>query len=44
MISLRFESHAGSKQCVFGLVAAGFGITLATTSRRKLCSRASSIC
>jgi hypothetical protein len=32
----RFESHAGSKQCVFALVAAGFGITLATTSQAEV--------
>ena len=33
---VRFESHAGSKQCVFALVAAGFGITLATTSQAEV--------
>jgi DNA-binding transcriptional LysR family regulator len=31
-----FESHAGSKQCVFALVAAGFGITPATTSQAEV--------
>lgn len=33
---VRFQSHAGSKQCVFALVAAGFGITLATTSQAEV--------
>ena len=32
----RFRSHAASKQCVFALVAAGFGITLATTSQSEV--------
>jgi DNA-binding transcriptional LysR family regulator len=33
---VRFESHAGGKQCIFALVAAGFGITLATTSQSEV--------
>lgn len=33
---VRFQSHAGSKQCVFALVAAGFGITLATMSQAEV--------
>ncbi len=33
---VRFQSHAGSKQCVFALVAAWFGITLATTSQAEV--------
>ena len=33
---VRFQSHAGSKQCVLALVAAGFGITLATTSQSEV--------
>jgi DNA-binding transcriptional LysR family regulator len=31
--SVRFSAHPASKQSVFGLVAAGFGITLATASQ-----------
>ena len=30
------SAHAASKQCVFALVAAGFGITLATTSQAEV--------
>jgi len=34
---VRFQTHAGGKQCVFSrLVAAGFGITLATTSQSEV--------
>jgi DNA-binding transcriptional LysR family regulator len=33
---VRFQTHAGGKQCVFALVAAGFGITLATTSQSEV--------
>jgi DNA-binding transcriptional LysR family regulator len=33
---VNFQSHAGSKQCVFALVAAGFGITLATASQAEV--------
>lgn len=36
----RFRSHAASKQCIFVLVAAGFGITLATASQSDSRSRA----
>ncbi len=32
----RFHSHAASKQCVFALVGAGFGITLATASQSEI--------
>lgn len=32
---VKFDTHAGSKQCVFALVGAGFGITLATTSQSE---------
>jgi DNA-binding transcriptional LysR family regulator len=32
----RFRSHAASKQSVFALVGAGFGITLATTSQSEV--------
>jgi DNA-binding transcriptional LysR family regulator len=35
----RFHSHAASKQCVFALVGAGLGITLATTSQSEVRSR-----
>ena len=31
--SVRFSAHPASKQSVFGLVAAGFGVTLATASQ-----------
>jgi DNA-binding transcriptional LysR family regulator len=33
---VHFHTHAGSKQCVFALVGAGFGITLATTSQSEV--------
>jgi DNA-binding transcriptional LysR family regulator len=33
---VRFHSHAASKQCVFALVGAGFGITLATRSQSEV--------
>ena len=32
----KFHSHAASKQCVFALVSAGFGITLATASQSEV--------
>jgi DNA-binding transcriptional LysR family regulator len=32
----RFRSHAAGKQCVFALVGAGFGITLATASQSEV--------
>ena len=32
----RFHTHAASKQCIFALVAAGFGITLATKSQSEV--------
>jgi len=32
---VKFDTHAGSKQCVFALVGAGFGITLATKSQSE---------
>ena len=31
-----FHTHAASKQCIFALVAAGFGITLATRSQSEV--------
>lgn len=34
--SARFQTHAASKQCIFALVAAGFGITLATKSQSEV--------
>jgi DNA-binding transcriptional LysR family regulator len=34
--SARFQTHAVSKQCIFALVAAGFGITLATRSQSEV--------
>jgi len=33
---VRFHTHAASKQCVFALVGAGFGITLATWSQSEV--------
>jgi hypothetical protein len=33
---VRFHSHAASKQSVFALVSAGFGITLATASQSEV--------
>jgi DNA-binding transcriptional LysR family regulator len=33
---VRFHIHAASKQCVFALVGAGFGITLATRSQSEV--------
>lgn len=33
---VRFHTHAASKQCVFALVGAGFGITLATRSQSEV--------
>jgi len=33
---VRFHSHAASKQCVFALVGAGLGITLATRSQSEV--------
>ena len=33
---VRFYAHAVSKQCVFALVGAGFGITLATRSQSEV--------
>jgi len=33
---VRFHCHAASKQSVFALIAAGFGITLATTSQAEV--------
>ncbi len=33
---VRFHTHAASKQCVFALVGAGFGITLATKSQSEV--------
>jgi DNA-binding transcriptional LysR family regulator len=33
---VRFQPHAASKQSVFALIAAGFGITLATTSQAEV--------
>jgi DNA-binding transcriptional LysR family regulator len=35
---VRFHSHAASKQSVFALVSAGFGITLATASQSEVAS------
>ena len=32
----RFHTHAASKQCIFALVAAGFGITLVTKSQSEV--------
>lgn len=32
----RFHTHAASKQCIFALVAAGFGVTLATKSQSEV--------
>jgi hypothetical protein len=40
---VRFYAHAVSKQCVFALVGAGFGITLATMSQSEVVFRASCI-
>jgi DNA-binding transcriptional LysR family regulator len=34
--SVRFSAHPASKQSVFALVAAGFGVTLATTSQAEV--------
>jgi DNA-binding transcriptional LysR family regulator len=34
--SAQFQTHAASKQCIFALVAAGFGITLATRSQSEV--------
>ncbi len=33
---VNFQSHAASKQSVFALVSAGFGITLATASQSEV--------
>ncbi len=33
---IRFQTHAGSKQCVLALVAAGFGVTLVTRSQSEV--------
>ncbi len=33
---VRFHAHAASKQCVFALVGAGFGVTLATKSQSEV--------
>jgi DNA-binding transcriptional LysR family regulator len=33
---VKFQCHAASKQSVFGLIAAGFGITLATASQAEV--------
>ncbi|MBN8906489.1 MAG: LysR family transcriptional regulator [Rhodospirillales bacterium] len=34
--AVHFEAHAAGKQCIFALVAAGFGITLATASQSEV--------
>jgi DNA-binding transcriptional LysR family regulator len=33
---VKFQCHAASKQSVFALIAAGFGITLATASQAEV--------
>ena len=33
---VKFQCHAASKQSVFALIAAGFGVTLATASQAEV--------